>query len=186
MSGQRVKVYCHNMETNPKEYITLKYTNTFVEHDASNWIIQWQQCRNDYKPPLKLANFSRVSINIQKMTINGADYTFAVRTGKFKLEFGQAMDCNGASSFSSCPHFGDAMINTLGTGIILDGSTAWGLIAANKAVMKNFRRSEDGAKISFTCGGWCGVCGPLSLPLRFILSSEFVPDEEARAEVCTM
>jgi hypothetical protein len=64
-NGQRVKVYCHNMGMNPTEYITLKYANTFVQHDGSNWVIHRQQCRTDYKPPLKLANFSRVAINIQ-------------------------------------------------------------------------------------------------------------------------
>ncbi|XP_056007342.1 uncharacterized protein LOC125666100 isoform X2 [Ostrea edulis] len=64
-SGQRLKVYCHNMGTNPTEYLTLKYTNTFVQHDGSNWIIQWKQCQSNYKTPLKQATFSKIAINIQ-------------------------------------------------------------------------------------------------------------------------
>ncbi|XP_048755582.2 A disintegrin and metalloproteinase with thrombospondin motifs 9-like [Ostrea edulis] len=185
-SGQRVKIYCHNIRTNPKEYITLKYTNTFVEHDPSNFMTRWQTCRTDYKLPLKSAIFSRVAMNIQDMTVIGSDYTFAVRTGNFKLEFGEAQDCNGYSSMSGCHRFGNAVINTLGTGLILDRNAKWGLINAHKAGIQNFERSEDGAEISITCAGYCGHCGPLSKPLRLILSSEFVSDKEARAEVCRM
>jgi hypothetical protein len=54
------------------------------------------------------------------MTINGLDYTFAARTGNFNLEFGEAYDCNGNVATPNCPHFGNVVINTLGTGLILD------------------------------------------------------------------
>jgi hypothetical protein len=64
-NGKRIKVYCHNMGQNPTEYITLKYTNTLVKHDASNWILNMQECHATIKPPLKSANFSKVAINIQ-------------------------------------------------------------------------------------------------------------------------
>lgn len=54
------------------------------------------------------------------MTVNGSDYTFAVRTGDFNIVFGEATDCNGGSLQSNCPRFGNAVINTLGSGMILD------------------------------------------------------------------
>jgi hypothetical protein len=55
------------------------------------------------------------------MTIKGSDYTFAQRTGNINLEFGEAYDCNGMVHLNPhCPHFGNAIINTRGTGIILD------------------------------------------------------------------
>jgi hypothetical protein len=57
----------------------------------------------------------------QDMSINRSDYTFAEpATADSILTFGAAYDCNGGTLSSNCPRFGNAKINTLGTGLILD------------------------------------------------------------------
>lgn len=54
------------------------------------------------------------------MTVIGTDYTFASLTGDFNLPFGTTADCAGESFRSNCPYFGNAVINSRGTGMILD------------------------------------------------------------------
>jgi hypothetical protein len=61
-----------------------------------------------------------VSWYLQDMTVIGTDYTFATRTGDFQLPFGRTADCGGEKFRSNCPYFGNAVINTQGTGLILD------------------------------------------------------------------
>ncbi|XP_056007344.1 A disintegrin and metalloproteinase with thrombospondin motifs 9-like isoform X2 [Ostrea edulis] len=182
-NGQRVKVYCHNMGTKPKEYITLMYINTFVQHDSSNWIIQWEQCQSNYRTPLKQATFSKIAINIQEMTVIGTDYTFAVLTGDFDLPFGTTADCGGESFRSNCPFFGNAVIDTRGTGMVLDKHIGW-IGDGWYTAVRNFQQSVDGTEISFQCAGWCGTCKPSSQTIKLLLSSEIVADVEAKPEVC--
>jgi hypothetical protein len=64
-NGKRVKVYCHAMEKEPREYITLNYANIFVRHDGSHWIIRYRSCQTSYKPPLKEVKFTKIAMNIQ-------------------------------------------------------------------------------------------------------------------------
>jgi hypothetical protein len=57
--------------------------------------------------------------------------------------------------------------------MILNVSQAvWGPTVAHSGEMRDFKRSVDGAEISFTCGGWCARCEPLSDPVRLELSTE--------------
>jgi hypothetical protein len=65
------------------------------------------------------------------MTINGSDYTFATRMGNVDLEFGEAHDCNGNAANPHCPHFGNAVINTLGTGLVLDKNVRFNIFILN-------------------------------------------------------
>ena len=53
------------------------------------------------------------------MEINGKDYTFASPSGS-PLEYGYTTDCNGAADRNPCPRFGNATIDTGGTGLIFD------------------------------------------------------------------
>ena len=53
------------------------------------------------------------------MEINGTDYTFASNSGS-PLKYGHITDCNGKYHLRPCPRFGNATINTGGTGLIFD------------------------------------------------------------------
>ena len=55
------------------------------------------------------------------MEINGTDYTFASHSGS-PLKYGHTTDCNGGASKNPCPRFGNATIDTGGTGLIFDPS----------------------------------------------------------------
>ncbi|XP_048751211.2 A disintegrin and metalloproteinase with thrombospondin motifs 9-like [Ostrea edulis] len=170
---KRIKIFCYKLGSDPSEYITLKNTNTFIQHDDTNWPSAFQQCSSNYTPPLKMADFTKVGIQIQNMDVNGTDYTFALLTGLVTVPFGHSRDCNGERHMQSCPHYGSATINTRGTGLRIDLTLAWGVTEGWYAELRDFNRSTDGAEISFTCAGWCGECGPVSGPIRFQVSKEF-------------
>lgn len=59
---------------------------------------------------------------LQDMVVNGTDYTFTSVTGSPTMKYGESQDCNGISSRDPCPHFGNATIDTRGTGLIVDPS----------------------------------------------------------------
>ena len=53
------------------------------------------------------------------MKINGTDYTFASHSGS-PLKYGHTKDCNGEAFRNPCPCFGNATIDTGGTGLIFN------------------------------------------------------------------
>ncbi|XP_048751209.2 A disintegrin and metalloproteinase with thrombospondin motifs 9-like [Ostrea edulis] len=181
---KRIKIFCYKLRSDPSEYITLKSTNTFIQHDDTNWPSKGRQCYSSYKLPLKRADFTKVGIQIQNMEVDGTDYTFALLTGLVTVPFGHSMDCNGERQRQPCPHYGTATINTRGTGLIIDLTLTWGVTGGWRMELKDFNRSTDGAEISFTCAGWCGKCGPVSEPIKFQLSTEFISAAEARVVIC--
>ncbi|XP_062605231.1 uncharacterized protein LOC134267015, partial [Saccostrea cucullata] len=106
------------------------------------------------------------------MSVNGTDYTFAARTGKFSLSFGQTSDCAGEKSNKNCFRFSRAKINTRGTGMIFDPTIVFGKVEGWATGILDFQRSADGAEVSFRCGGWCGGCGPVEEEMKLILTTE--------------
>ncbi|XP_062583805.1 uncharacterized protein LOC134245540 [Saccostrea cucullata] len=183
-NGQRVKIYCHNMGTGASEYITLMNSNYFIQHDPTNWPIKFQQCQSNYLLPLKKVDFMKVGIQIQNMEINGNDYNFTLLTGSPTISYGETMDCNGESFQDPCPRFSQAVINTTGTGLIVDPTLTWGAIHGWSPEIRNLQRSQDNAQITFHCAGWCGRCGPVSQSIRFQQSDEFISGADAQALIC--
>lgn len=57
---------------------------------------------------------------LQDMEVEGTDYTFTSVTGSPTIKYGEAADCNGEYFRDPCPHFGHAIIDTRGTGLIVD------------------------------------------------------------------
>ena len=53
------------------------------------------------------------------MEINETDYTFA-SPSESHLKYGHTTDCNGEAFRNPCPRFGNATIDTGGTGLIFD------------------------------------------------------------------
>ena len=62
---KRTKIYCHNLATEPSHFITLKYSNNFIIHDKSNWIIQHKECQSSIQPPLKKTEFFKVKLETE-------------------------------------------------------------------------------------------------------------------------
>lgn len=46
-------------------FVTLKNTNSFVQHDGSNWIVYQGQCQSSLKLPLKRVEFTKIKIRIE-------------------------------------------------------------------------------------------------------------------------
>ncbi|XP_052678216.1 uncharacterized protein LOC128159195 [Crassostrea angulata] len=181
---RRTKVYCHCLVTEPSHFITLKYPNDFIMHDQSHLIIQQQECQSDILFPLKKTEFLKVKLQIESMTVNGTDYTFTSLTGSVPMQYGYAHDCNGEHTRDPCPHFGTATIDTRGTGLIVDPTIQFGAITGYEVGIKQFYRSVNRDQISFTCAAWCGLCGPISGPIRFEHSMEFISAADAQAVIC--
>ncbi|XP_011419542.3 A disintegrin and metalloproteinase with thrombospondin motifs 9 [Magallana gigas] len=183
-NGRRTKIFCHDMANEPSHFITLKNTNSFVQHDGSNWIVSDRTCQSSLNPPLKRVEFTKIKIQIEDMVVNGTDYTFTSVTGSPTIKYGESTDCNGQYYLNPCPHFGHAVIDTRGTGLIVDPSITFGLLAQHMAEMKDFIRSADGSQISFLCAGWCSRCGPKSGPIKLLLSTEFISATDAQPAIC--
>ncbi|XP_061194716.1 uncharacterized protein LOC133202859 [Saccostrea echinata] len=116
------------------------------------------------------------------MEIDGNDYQFTSLTGSPTVEYGQSTDCNGESFRNPCPRFSEAVIDTRGTGLIVDPTITWGVISGWWAKIENINRSTDGAQISFICTGWCGESGPIILQP----SKEYISATDAKALVCDL
>lgn len=58
-------------------------------------------------------------------------------------------------------------------GTYYDFQIEFGVIDGYRAAIKQFHRSVNRDQISFTCGGWCSLCGPISRPIKFQRSMEF-------------
>uniref|UniRef100_K1R8H5 Uncharacterized protein n=1 Tax=Magallana gigas TaxID=29159 RepID=K1R8H5_MAGGI len=65
------------------------------------------------------------------------------------------------------------MIDTKGTGLIVDPTVVFGKVWGFETRATDFLRSADGSEISFSCAGWCGGCGPVSGPIKLVHSVEF-------------
>lgn len=64
-NGKRTKIFCHNLASETSHFVTLKNTNSFVQHDDSNWIVHMGQCQSSLKPPLKRVEFTKIKIRIE-------------------------------------------------------------------------------------------------------------------------
>uniref|UniRef100_A0A8W8M2S0 GON domain-containing protein n=2 Tax=Magallana gigas TaxID=29159 RepID=A0A8W8M2S0_MAGGI len=121
------------------------------------------------------------------MVVNESDFTFTSQTGSKPMQYGYAFDCNGGQLGDHCPHFGTATIDTRGTGLIVDPTVEFGAFPYPESFegsTEDFNRSALGDQISFTCAGWCGSCGPISGPIRFQHSTEFISAADAQAIIC--
>lgn len=184
-NGKRTKIYCHNMSTEPSHFVTLKNNNSFIIHDETNFLFAYvlnNKCKSSFNPPLKMVEFSKVKVQIEDMLINRTDLTFTTTTGSYKFAYGGTADCNGEDIINTCHHFGKAIINTRGTGLIVDPTLAFGATGF-RAKTYGLLRSVDGAEISYGCAGFCGYCGP-SRSVRLEHTREFISVAEAKAIVC--
>lgn len=64
-SLMRTKIYCHNLATEPSDFISLNKPNIFTRHDRSNWEKWMIECQSTIKPPLKQTEFLKVKIQIE-------------------------------------------------------------------------------------------------------------------------
>ncbi|XP_041369669.1 uncharacterized protein LOC121383641 [Gigantopelta aegis] len=158
-NGKKVKIYCFDMAKNAREYVTLKAIN---RGNYPN--LKLMNCKGTERAGLrKVAGryaFAKVRVNIKNMELVLNDFTFATTVG-VKQRYGIAADCytnhnNGRRA--SCGTKGYFIIDTSGTGMIINESTQWKTFG--KRAFASVSKSDDYYKIRLECGGLCGGCQP--------------------------
>ncbi|XP_037388444.1 A disintegrin and metalloproteinase with thrombospondin motifs 9 [Pygocentrus nattereri] len=169
VQGKALKIFCSEMNTdNPKEYITLTSgeRENFSEVFGFRLLDPMQcpsnlsrredcQCRRDYTAA-GLSTFTRVRLDLSKMTIITTDWTYAFTHEGHKVPFATAGDCYSAAR---CPQ-GRFRINLSGTGLQVAESTKW--ISQGNYAVADIHKSQDGSRVTGTCGGYCAKCTPSS------------------------
>ncbi|KAB5536845.1 hypothetical protein PHYPO_G00112000 [Pangasianodon hypophthalmus] len=169
VQGKARNIYCSEMHTDsPKEYITLmtgegeNFSEVFAyrlmdpTQCPSNLIRREDcQCRRDYTAA-GLSTFSRVRLDLSKMTIITTDWKYSHTREGHKVPFATAGDCYSAAR---CPQ-GRFSLNLSGTGFQVAGSTQW--ISQGNYAVADIHKSQDGSRVTGMCGGYCGKCTPSS------------------------
>ncbi|XP_046840031.1 A disintegrin and metalloproteinase with thrombospondin motifs 9-like [Xenia sp. Carnegie-2017] len=169
INSKRIQVYCYGMLTdNPKEFITLR---SGPRHNFAEYY--HRSLRNPAKCPYNGARrddcphcvpglldesggtyFSKVRLDLRRMSVIGKDFTFAVKRGKRAPNYGTAGDCY---SKSQCPQ-GRFSIDLTNTGISISPEVTWKSYGyyLSKVISINKGRQI----VTGMCGGYCGVCRP--------------------------
>ncbi|XP_041370257.1 uncharacterized protein LOC121384093 isoform X2 [Gigantopelta aegis] len=159
LARQRVRIFCHDMAGQPKEFLTLLHPNTGDHPNIGN-----KNCHGIAESPIPhrsgSSNFTKIRVYIQTMVVDRRDYTFAMTTGR-PVPYGEANDCfsiHYSGHMAECGIRGNFRIDTSGTGLVVDQSLRWNPVGWRPYA--TWHRSDDGAVIDLTCGGWCGGCVP--------------------------
>ncbi|MCP5099495.1 MAG: protein kinase, partial [Chloroflexi bacterium] len=143
-----VTVYCHTMNSNPREFITLQVTG-----QQSNY------ASTSYPGHDLLTHYTRVRINLQTLTIDTTDRTFATTSGTIPIysqtestDFGTATGCNEGGSGSA---LGQANINLTGTAFSLSNDVAF-VIEGQDLEGDNILVSAEGQIADLSASGRCG------------------------------
>ncbi|KAF4093598.1 hypothetical protein AMELA_G00003770 [Ameiurus melas] len=169
VQGKARNIYCSEMHTeSPKEYISLttgegeNFSEVFAyrlmdpTQCPSNLIHREEcQCRRDYTAA-GLSTFTRVRLDLSKMTIITTDWKYSYTREGHKVPFATAGDCYSAAR---CPQ-GRFRLNLSGTGFQVAENTQW--ISQGNYAVADIHKSQDGSRVTGMCGGYCGKCTPSS------------------------
>ncbi|KAL9889384.1 ADAM metallopeptidase with thrombospondin type 1 motif A isoform 2-T2 [Glossina fuscipes fuscipes] len=153
------KIYCHDMSTSPKEFVTVNATENYsIYYDNKTY--HPDKCppeSRDLEFSDKSSNpgrtsFRKIRIDLTTLRIDENDFTFAESRGR-PQSYGSAGDCYNRRK--NCPQ-GDFSINLEHTGFHLRHGTVWEPYG-HHVVMKE---SSSNSRMSYRalCGGWCGGC----------------------------
>lgn len=155
-----VLIYCHNMATdNPTEYLSL--VNAGDAANFSSIVYPTQESRTI---------FSRLRIDLDDLTINRNDTTFATTTGIVPVEENAIRDyatAMGCQQTLDTPVSGQANIDLTGTSFILADTVQFvvqGQDAAGEAIISPDRRTAA-LSVSGRCG-WIWPQGEIKLVLK--------------------
>ncbi|OWF51576.1 uncharacterized protein LOC110448987 [Mizuhopecten yessoensis] len=166
LQGQRVKVYCNGMHgPDPKEYITLLNTNTATY----NFSLRYD---NDYclfrdRVGDAVSTFHKIRIKIEDMSVQRYDLSFAdtieeAPDTQKAPKFGSGGGCSWDymwRRFEQCTAPGGFVIDTSGTGLVVDPHLQWTAYGYGNRV-DTVHRSKDNSHVTAACDGWCAWCYP--------------------------
>ncbi|XP_076845270.1 A disintegrin and metalloproteinase with thrombospondin motifs 9 [Brachyhypopomus gauderio] len=169
VQGKALRIYCSQMNTDsPVEYITLPTgeQENFSEVFGLRLMDPMQcpfnlsrredcECRRDYTAA-GLSTFARVRLDLSHMSIITTDWKYAFTHVGHKVPFATAGDCYSAAR---CPQ-GRFSFNLAGTGFQVAENTNW--VSQGNYAVADVHKSQDGSRVTGTCGGYCGKCTPSS------------------------
>ncbi|XP_074646386.1 uncharacterized protein LOC141902517 [Tubulanus polymorphus] len=153
-----LKVYCKDMDSNPKDYLNLP-----AGKDKNYSIVKNYPGRNG------ISKFSKIRIkpNNENLTIDDTDLTFAETKGEYHPRYMEAGSCAGSDHLD-----GEFRVDLTGTGLQFQ---PWGVIwmttlsdpkSSKDAVCQREKRNMNRHTSSGRAGGSCGTCrNPLALYL---------------------
>uniref|UniRef100_A0A4W4GDV2 Peptidase M12B domain-containing protein n=1 Tax=Electrophorus electricus TaxID=8005 RepID=A0A4W4GDV2_ELEEL len=162
-------IFCSAMNTDsPAEYITLttgeqeNFSEVFAFRleDPTQCPLNLSRredcaCRRDYTAS-GLSTFKRVRLDLSRMAIVITDWKYAFTHEGHKVPFATAGDCYSAAQ---CPQ-GRFSLNLAGTGFQVAENTSW--VSQGNYAVADVHKSQDGSRVTGTCGGYCGKCTPSS------------------------
>ncbi|XP_067682698.1 A disintegrin and metalloproteinase with thrombospondin motifs 9-like [Haliotis asinina] len=157
--GYRVRIYCHNMNSDtPTEYVTLPALNVGFYPNARE-----PACDGNVVPlhfnKYGVSTYSKIRVDIQTMNVDVRDKTFATSTNRIN-QYGRAIDCYAShvgNKRNSCGPKGTFRIDTRGTGLLVNRTLTWSLMARSWGTLS---KSADGTIIDILGGGYCGGLVP--------------------------
>ncbi|WP_420632000.1 GON domain-containing protein [Candidatus Leptofilum sp.] len=164
-----VTLYCHNMATNPQEYLTLPATAS-----GSNFSLI------SYPEGAIVTQYEKVRLNPSTLIVDPTDMTFAMLADSFggyntisgeqlaiypvaRSDFAQATGCN--RNQLDAP-LGRANIDLTGTPFILDSTISFSSLGGEVSETVS-EISEDGEVMNLAVNGRCGIIQPSS-PIQLV------------------
>ncbi|XP_041348349.1 uncharacterized protein LOC121367946 isoform X1 [Gigantopelta aegis] len=159
LSGEKLKVYCHNMATTPVEFVQLEVANEGIYPNSRDLTCSGTVQSLD-SPNVGRTDYNRIRINPERLTIM-QDTTFAKVVGGV-VKYGTAADCHTPHlqlKQSSCGPKGSFAIDFTGTSLKIDPKQKWETFG--KDPFQEVVRSANDQIIKLKCGGFCGGCRPV-------------------------
>ncbi|XP_029407527.2 A disintegrin and metalloproteinase with thrombospondin motifs 9 isoform X2 [Bactrocera dorsalis] len=155
------RVYCHNMSSSPKEYITVNHLENYsIYYDYKTSVPDRcpPESRNrefrDNSTSSGRTNFRKIRVNLPDLRIIENDFTFAETVGTPQL-FGSAGDCYNRNK--ECPQ-GDFSINLEKTGFHIRAGARWDTFGHSVIMKVSIPFDTSTVSRRAFCGGYCGRC----------------------------
>ncbi|XP_033728452.1 A disintegrin and metalloproteinase with thrombospondin motifs 9-like [Pecten maximus] len=167
LGGRKVKVFCSGMAgPDPKEYVTLHNTNT----GTYNYSLRTD---NDYctfrdRVGDAVSTFRKIRLDVQDMSVQRYDFTYAdimeEDPNVWKPpKYGAGGGCTWDyvyRNYRNCIAPGGFVIDTSGTGLIVDPELQW-MSYGYGGRLETVYRSNNNAHVTAACDGWCAWCFPV-------------------------
>uniref|UniRef100_A0A0K8VCK3 A disintegrin and metalloproteinase with thrombospondin motifs 9 n=2 Tax=Bactrocera latifrons TaxID=174628 RepID=A0A0K8VCK3_BACLA len=155
------RVYCHNMSSSPKEYLTVNHLENYsiyYDYKTSEPNKCPPESRNrefrDNSTSSGRTNFRKIRINLPDLRVIENDFTFAETVGTPQL-FGSAGDCYNRNK--ECPQ-GDFSINLEKTGFHIRAGARWDTFGHSVIMKVSIPFDTSTVSRRAFCGGYCGRC----------------------------
>lgn len=190
LGGQRVKVFCVGMGTpNTAAYISLHNENTATYNYSLRY--DTDSCSFRDRVGDVKSTFRRIRVNLEDMTVARHDFTFSHvinenQASHEDVKYGAGGGCSwdyAYRRYEDCPAPGGFVIDTEGTGLIVDPQLQWTTYGYGSRI-DDVIRTNHNRRITAACDGWCAWCYPDGeMTLQIDPSSE--PIGDATEPICT-